>query len=69
MFQVIQLFDSWAHHLSPEQFAEFSLPYMERVTKALKAKYPHVPVIMHANGGKCWGGTHTCRKGSGFAAV
>lgn len=55
---MIQLFDSWAHHLSPEQFAEFSLPYMERVTKALKAKYPHVPVIMHANGGKCWGG-HT----------
>ena len=21
--QVVQLFDSWAHHLSPEQFAEF----------------------------------------------
>ncbi|KAG2434980.1 hypothetical protein HYH02_011979 [Chlamydomonas schloesseri] len=49
--QVIQLFDSWAHHLSPAQFAEFSLPYMERITKSLKAKYPHVPVIMHANGG------------------
>lgn len=49
--QVIQLFDSWAHHLSPAQFTEFSLPYMERITVALKAKYPHVPVIMHANGG------------------
>lgn len=49
--QIIQLFDSWAHHLSPEQFAEFSLPYAERITAALKAKYPHVPVILHANGG------------------
>ncbi|GAX79183.1 hypothetical protein CEUSTIGMA_g6623.t1 [Chlamydomonas eustigma] len=49
--QVIQLFDSWAHHLSPEQFAEFSFPYAERVTAALKAKYPHVPIILHANGG------------------
>mmetsp|Transcript_2402 Transcript_2402/g.6066 ORF Transcript_2402/g.6066 Transcript_2402/m.6066 type:complete len:400 (-) Transcript_2402:341-1540(-) len=49
--QVIQLFDSWAHHLSPDQFAEFSLPYADRVTQALKAKYPHVPVIFHANGG------------------
>ncbi|GFR47650.1 hypothetical protein Agub_g9393 [Astrephomene gubernaculifera] len=49
--QVIQLFDSWAHHLSPQQFAEFSLPYAERITAALKQRYPHVPVIMHANGG------------------
>ncbi|EFJ50429.1 uroporphyrinogen decarboxylase chloroplast precursor [Volvox carteri f. nagariensis] len=49
--QVIQLFDSWAHHLSPAQFAEFSMPYAERITRALKAKYPHVPVIFHANGG------------------
>ncbi len=33
------------------QFAEFSLPYAERITKALKARYPHVPVILHGNGG------------------
>lgn len=49
--QVVQLFDSWAHHLSPEQFAEFSLPYANRVTEAVRAKYPHVPIIFHANGG------------------
>lgn len=49
--QVIQLFDSWAHHLSPEQFSEFSLPYSEKIVHALKLKYPHVPVIFHANGG------------------
>ena len=49
--QVVQLFDSWAHHLSPQQFAEFSLPYSERVIAAVKAKYPEVPLILHANGG------------------
>lgn len=50
--QVVQLFDSWAHHLSPEQFAEFSLPYANRVIEAVRAKYPHVPLIFHANGGE-----------------
>jgi uroporphyrinogen decarboxylase len=49
--QVVQLFDSWAHHLSPDQFAEFSLPYAERIIAAVRAKYPHVPLIFHANGG------------------
>jgi uroporphyrinogen-III decarboxylase len=50
--QVVQLFDSWAHHLSPEQFAEFSLPYANRVIEEVRAKYPHVPLIFHANGGE-----------------
>lgn len=49
--QVVQLFDSWAHHLSPDQFAEFSLPYSERVIAAVRAQHPHVPLMFHANGG------------------
>lgn len=49
--QVVQLFDSWAHHLSPAQFAEFSLPYAERVMRGVKARHPDVPLIFHANGG------------------
>eukprot|EP00798_Chlamydomonas_sp_ICE-L_P026433 gene26433-17533_t len=36
---------------NPDEFAVFSLPYMDRIAKSLKAKYPHVPVIMHCNGG------------------
>jgi uroporphyrinogen-III decarboxylase len=52
VLQVVQLFDSWAHHLSPEQFAEFSLPYSNRIVEAVRAKYPHVPLIFHANGGE-----------------
>ena len=50
--QVVQLFDSWAHHLSPDQFAEFSLPYAERVITAVRAVHPSVPLIYHANGGE-----------------
>lgn len=50
--QVVQLFDSWAHHLSPEQFQEFSLPYANKVTEGVRARYPHVPIIFHANGGE-----------------
>ena len=49
--QVVQLFDSWAHHLAPDQYAEFSAPYSERVIAAVKAARPGVPLILHANGG------------------
>lgn len=49
--QVIQLFDSWAHHLSPSQFLEFSLPYAEKVMAGVRAQRPGVPLIFHANGG------------------
>lgn len=49
--QVVQLFDSWAHHLSPEQFAEFSMPYAEQVIRSVRARHPEVPLIFHANGG------------------
>ena len=30
--QVIQYFESWAHHLSPPQFEEFAKPYANKVT-------------------------------------
>jgi len=49
--QVVQLFDSWAHHLSPSQFSEFSMPYAQRVLDTVKAARPDVPLIFHANGG------------------
>lgn len=49
--QVVQLFDSWAHHLSPSQFAEFSLQYAEKVIAGVRAVRPDTPLILHANGG------------------
>jgi len=49
--QIVQLFDSWAHHLSPQQFREFSWPYAEELIARVKAARPNVPLIFHANGG------------------
>jgi len=49
--QIVDLFDSWSHHLSPAQASEFSHPYAQRVMDAVKAKYPDTPLMFHANGG------------------
>ncbi len=46
---VVQLFDSWGGMLSPEDYNEFSLPYLQQITKALREE---VPVIIFAKG--CW---------------
>jgi len=43
---LLQVFDSWAGILSPEQYAEFGLPYIERICAAL----PEVPVTVFAKG-------------------
>jgi uroporphyrinogen decarboxylase len=45
----VQLFDSWGGMLSPVDYATFSLPYIEQITKALQAE---APVIVFAKG--CW---------------
>ena len=49
--QVVQLFESWAHHLSPAQFEEFGKPYAEQVLRAVREKHPETPLIYHGNGG------------------
>lgn len=43
---LLQLFDSWAGILSPAQYAEFGLPYLERICGAL----PEAPVTVFAKG-------------------
>eukprot|EP00245_Coleochaete_scutata_P005280 TRINITY_DN18723_c0_g1_i1.p1 TRINITY_DN18723_c0_g1~~TRINITY_DN18723_c0_g1_i1.p1 ORF type:complete len:433 (+),score=76.95 TRINITY_DN18723_c0_g1_i1:44-1300(+) len=48
--QVMQLFDSWAHHLSGAQFEEFAMPYAERVMAGVRALRPGTPLIYHLNG-------------------
>jgi uroporphyrinogen decarboxylase len=43
---IIQLFDSWAGILGPEQYREFSLKYISRICEAIK----EVPKIVFAKG-------------------
>merc|ERR1719409_414369 len=45
--QVIQVFDSWAGHLEPEEFDEWAAPYQKMVVSAIKERRPEVPVIIY----------------------
>ncbi len=44
----VQLFDTWAGWLAPDDYREFALPYAERVIRGIDKK--GVPVIYFANG-------------------
>jgi uroporphyrinogen decarboxylase len=46
---VIQLFDSWGGLLSPDDYQEFSWPYLQQIVVALSGS---VPVIVFGKG--CW---------------
>ena len=48
--QIIQIFDSWAGQLSPEDFEIFALPYQQKVVQQIKATYPETPLILYING-------------------
>jgi|TARA_B110000503_G_scaffold31884_1_gene51717 uroporphyrinogen decarboxylase len=43
---LVQIFDSWAGILSPSQYREFSLPYIEQIVRSLET----VPVTVFAKG-------------------
>jgi uroporphyrinogen decarboxylase len=44
--QVVQIFDSWAGQLSPDDFREFSLPYLKQVVQSIKRRGE--PIIVFA---------------------
>lgn len=48
--QVVQMFDSWAGHLSPQDYDQFALPYQQQVVRQVKVKYPDTPMILYING-------------------
>ena len=45
--QVIQLFDSWAGELSPKDYAEFALPYQQKIFGSINRS---APSIIYING-------------------
>jgi uroporphyrinogen decarboxylase len=45
--QAVQLFDSWAGILAPEDYSEFALPYVQRAVAEIKKE--GVPVIYYVN--------------------
>ncbi|MFS8866644.1 uroporphyrinogen decarboxylase [Synechococcus sp. H65.1] len=48
--QAVQLFDTWAGQLSPSDYETWALPYQKQVVEQVKARYPHVPLILYING-------------------
>lgn len=47
--QAIQLFDTWAGILAPDDYREFALPYTKTIIEEVKGK--GVPIILYINGG------------------
>ncbi|MEM8830849.1 MAG: uroporphyrinogen decarboxylase [Cyanobacteria bacterium P01_G01_bin.19] len=48
--QVIQLFDSWAGYLCPQDYETFALPYQQQVVRQIKQTHSDTPLILYING-------------------
>ncbi|GBF94989.1 uroporphyrinogen-iii decarboxylase [Raphidocelis subcapitata] len=48
--QVVQIFDSWASHLSPQDFDVFSGPYIRKVIEDVRRTHPALPIILYISG-------------------
>ena len=48
--QVVQIFDSWAGQLSPDDYDIFAGPYQKKVVDIVKDVYPDTPVILYISG-------------------
>mmetsp|Transcript_25811 Transcript_25811/g.39039 ORF Transcript_25811/g.39039 Transcript_25811/m.39039 type:complete len:404 (-) Transcript_25811:156-1367(-) len=45
--QLIQIFDSWAGHLSPRDYDEFAAPYQKNILKKIKDAHPEIPTVTY----------------------
>jgi uroporphyrinogen decarboxylase len=48
--QVVQVFDTWAGLLGPDEFTAFAQPYLAQIGERLAEKHPKVPRILFAKG-------------------
>lgn len=52
--EVIQVFESWAHQISPKWFEQMAKPAAQKAISIIKKNHPDVPVIYFANGGSAY---------------
>lgn len=50
----LMIFDTWGGILTPANYQEFSLSYMQSIVERVKAEYPDVPIILFTKGGGQW---------------
>ena len=48
--QIVQIFDSWAGQLSPQDYDIFAGPYQKKVIDIVKEAYPNTPIILYISG-------------------
>jgi uroporphyrinogen decarboxylase len=48
--QIVQMFDSWAGHLSPQDYTTFAHPYQQQVFRQVKETHPDTPLILLVTG-------------------
>ena len=48
--QVVQIFDSWAGQLSPQDYDIFAGPYQKKVVDIVKKEFPNTPIILYISG-------------------
>ncbi|KAG2446921.1 hypothetical protein HYH02_008077 [Chlamydomonas schloesseri] len=48
--QVVQIFDSWASELQPQDFDVFSGPYIKKVIDSVRKTHPDLPIILYISG-------------------
>ncbi|MFT4058103.1 MAG: uroporphyrinogen decarboxylase [Legionella sp.] len=50
----VMIFDTWGGILTPENYQNYSLRYMQQIVQQLKANYPEIPVILFTKNGGQW---------------
>ena len=48
--QVVQIFDSWASELSPQDFDVFSAPYIKQIVDTVRKSHPDLVLILYISG-------------------
>ena len=51
---MVQIFDSWASELQPQDFDVFSGPYIKKVIESVRKTHPNLPIILYISG--AWSG-------------